>query len=75
MAHIANMNTRNVLACGHTVWESTMSAADLDFVKSHPDNFTRDAKGFWFNTNLANPRDRAFRESRWTETTPNRAAA
>jgi len=35
---------------------------------------TRDAKGFWFNTNLANPRDRAFRESRWTETTPNRTA-
>lgn len=73
--HIANMNTRNILAIGMIVWEKSMSSDDIAFVKAHPDTFTRGAKGFWFNANLANPRDRAFRASRWTETTPYQAAA
>lgn len=73
--HIANMSTRNILAIGKTVWEKSMSDEDIAFVKAHPGTFTRNAKGFWFNANLANPRDRAFRESRWTETTPYQAAA
>ena len=73
--HIANMNTRNILAIGKTVWEKSMSADDLAFVKAYPGTFTRDPKGFWFNANLANPRDQAFRASRWTETTPYQAAA
>ena len=73
--HIANMTTRNILAIGKNVWEKQMSADDLAFVKSYPEIFKRDQKGFWFNANLANPRDQAFRESRWTETKPYQAAA
>ena len=73
--HIANMNTRNILAIGKKVWEKSMSAEDTAFVKAHPDVFTRDPKGFWFNANLANQHDQDFRESRWTETTPYQAAA
>jgi len=72
--HIANMNTRNILAIGKTVWESAMTDADLAFVKAYPDNFTRDPKGFWFNTNLANHRDQAFRASRWTDVKPHGAS-
>jgi len=68
--HIANMNTRSVLAIGKKVWESTMSDEDIAFVKAHPAVFVRNPKGFWFNANLSSQRDQDFRASLWTETTP-----
>jgi hypothetical protein len=70
MQHIANMTTRNILACGHTVWERAMSAEDLEYVKQYPDTFTRHPKGYWFNANLNNDYDRKFRASLWTDTKP-----
>ena len=67
MQHTANMDARNLLACGKKVHKQHMSEEDIAFVNAHPKIFHQDKHGAWFNVNLQSDKDRKFRESLWDD--------
>lgn len=63
MQHVANMNNKNLICCGHKVPNNCMSAEDLVWA-ANSSVIQQDKNGSWYHTMITD-RDRKYRQNMW----------
>lgn len=67
MKHVANMNNRDLICCGHRVSDQCMSDDDRAWASASK-VIAQDNHGRWFHTMITD-RDRKYRENYWNPDT------